>query len=97
MLQVIVVERLDENPLTVCERALIDDDADAGNRTRTIVEKHNERSVVQAEGALVWGVENSSGTFEFRTGESSWRKKQYPDTFNLHGSYVCESGAKYKY
>jgi hypothetical protein len=38
-----------------------------------------------------------SGTFEFRTGQSGLRKKQYPDTFNLHGSYVCESGAKYKY
>jgi hypothetical protein len=56
MLQVIVVEKIDANPLTVCEATLIDDDADAGERTRIIVEKHNERSVVQAEGALVWGV-----------------------------------------
>ncbi len=96
MMQIIVVEKLDTNPLVVLDRATVDD-ALVGGETRRLVENYNKRSIMPAEGALAWSVSGGAKKFEYRVGAEGLVEYERGETANVHGTYVCASGARYKF
>ena len=95
-MKVLVVQKVDANPLIVFDAALVDD-ARVEVETRRMVRHHNARSAVQAEGALVWSVDGESRTFEFFAVDPTLRPHQRPRVENLHGVYETHDGRKFKY
>ncbi len=98
MMRVLVVEKIDENPLTVLRSINLDAESnELEGAVRAIVKRHNERAVVKADGALTWSLDGSVRQ-EFRLYGDDLLMIDPVESYSLHGSHVCfESGAKYKY
>ena len=96
MMKVLVVQKVDANPLIVFHAALVDD-GKAEEETRRMVQDHNARSAVHAEGALIWSVDGEPRTYEFFADDPTLRPHQMPRVENLHGAYETHAGRKFKY
>lgn len=96
MTKILVVQKVDANPLIVFDAAFVDD-AKVEDEARRIVRDHNARSPVQAEGALIWSVDGELRTFEFFADNPTLRPHQRPRVENLHGVYEAHDGQKFKY
>jgi hypothetical protein len=98
MMRVLLVEKIDENPLTVLGSADLDaEHSDWEAAVGAIVKRHNEHALVKADGAFAWSLEGNARQ-EFRLDGGDLRSIDPVESFNLHGSYTCpESGNKYKY
>ncbi len=99
MMRVLVVEKIDENPLTVLGSELVDEEGqNLEEVVGTIVRGHNGRAVVKADGALAWATDSGSRTIEFRLFGQDLRAIEPRESYNLHGDYQCSgSGHRYKY
>ena len=98
MLQAILVEQFDANPLIVLGSLSVDDDTAAQSKIRAAIEAHNAAAVAtQSEGALIWSDEVGSRKFELRLDYEGVIEQRFGNSKNLHGAYICESGRKYKY
>jgi hypothetical protein len=100
MIRVLVVEKIDENPLTVLRSELIDEKGrqDLDMVVGSVVRSHNDRAVVKADGALAWALDGQARTIEFRLFGQDLRAIEPREAYNLHGNYQCwGSGQKYKY
>jgi hypothetical protein len=96
MMKVLVVQEVDSNPLIVFDAGLVDDSM-IEDETRRMVQDHNARSAVQAEGALIWSVDGEPSTFEFFAADPTLRPHHRPQVENLHGTYETHDGRKFKY
>ena len=95
-MKVLIVQKVDTNPLIVFDAALVDD-ARVEDKTRRLVRDHNARSCVQAEGALIWSVDGEPRMFEFFADDPMLRPHQHAQVENLHGVYETHDGRKFKF
>jgi hypothetical protein len=99
MMRVLVVEKIDDDPLTVLRSELVDEEGqNLEEVVGTIVRRHNDRAVVKADGALAWTTDSGPRTIEFRLFGQDLRAIEPRASYNLHGDYQCSgSGHRYKY
>jgi hypothetical protein len=90
IMRVLIVQDVDEDPLTVLGSEIIDDGlAHLEQRVDLIVQRYNSRNARKAEGAVVLDAGACRGAIEFRLVGREVKIIEPRGNFRLEGSYVC--------